>query len=282
MDSTKYTIEWFIKRIVIALVILIVLAGSFVTVATGELGVKTRLGKVVGVVEPGFHLKKPFVEQVEKINVRTQVVKNEHYINTEGEVVSNNPLEAASNDLQDVRVSVVVNYAIDQTKIIEIYTSFKTAERFEEGVIKPLIKQIVKTETANYTANDLVTKRAELNSSVTEKLRTAIAEKYGVFEQSNITNIEFSESFTLAIEKKVTAEQDALAAKNKLEQAKYEKEATIVKAQGESESIRIQSQAINSQGGADYVQLKAIEKWQGYTPTYMMGNSVPFINLNNK
>jgi hypothetical protein len=73
--------------------------------------------------------------------------------------------------------------------------------------------------------------------------------------------------------------QEADAAKNKLEQFKYEKEQAIVKAQGEAESIKIQSQAINSQGGADYVQLQAIKQWNGDVPQYMMGNAIPFINL---
>ena len=99
-------------------------------------------------------------------------------------------------------------------------------------------------------------------------------------DELSIVNFDFSNSFNSAIEAKVTAEQNALAAKNKLEQVKFEAEQRITQAKGEAEAIRIQAQAIQNQGGAEYVNLKAIEKWNGDLPTYMMGNSVPFVNIN--
>ena len=40
----------------------------------------------------------------------------------------------------------------------------------------------------------------------------------------------------------------------------------------------IQASAIQNQGGAAYVQLKAIEKWDGNLPNVMSG-AVPFINV---
>ena len=98
----------------------------------------------------------------------------------------------------------------------------------------------------------------------------------------SITNFDFSPSFNTAIEAKVTAEQNALAAKNKLEQVKYEAEQTIETAKATAEAQRISSQALAAQGGSDYVQLKAIEKWDGHLPEQMIpGTTVPFVNLKN-
>lgn len=259
---------------------LIIVFGSFVTVATGKMGVKTRLGKVVGTMEPGAHMKLPLIESVTKIQVNNRVVKNEHYANEKGEVISDNALAAASKDLQTVQASSVVSYNIDPSKIIEIYSQYRTAENYEEAVVKPIIKQVIKGKTAEYTAEELVTKRTALNDSVTETLRDQLSTRYAIFQNSSVTNIEFSPSFNQAIEAKVTAEQNALAAKNKLAQTEYEGQQKIVSAQAEAEAIKIQSQAINSQGGRDYVNLKAIEKWDGSLPTQMIpGSTVPFINL---
>ena len=53
----------------------------------------------------------------------------------------------------------------------------------------------------------------------------------------------------------------------------------FAQAEGEAKAIAIQAQAIQSNGGAQYVQLQAIEKWNGQLPTYMMGNTVPFVNV---
>lgn len=55
----------------------------------------------------------------------------------------------------------------------------------------------------------------------------------------------------------------------------------MASAKAQAQAIQIQAQAINSQGGADYVSLQAINKWDGKLPTQMIpGSSVPFINVN--
>ncbi len=64
----------------------------------------------------------------------------------------------------------------------------------------------------------------------------------------NIVNFDFSSSFNEAIEKKVTAEQEALAEKNKLEKVKYESEQKIVAAEAQAKAIEIQAKAIQNQG----------------------------------
>jgi len=76
------------------------------------------------------------------------------------------------------------------------------------------------------------------------------------------------------------AEQKALTAKNNLERIKVEAEQKIAQARGEAEAIRIQADAIRAQGGKEYVNLKAIEKWDGRLPTYTGGNGpMPFLDV---
>ena len=49
-------------------------------------------------------------------------------------------------------------------------------------------------------------------------------------------------------------------------------------AEAEAKTIQIQAQAIQVQGGAAYVQMKAIEKWDGKLPQ-VSGGGTPFIQL---
>ncbi len=71
-----------------------------------------------------------------------------------------------------------------------------------------------------------------------------------------------------------------MEAKNKLEQVKFEAEQRVAKAKADAEAIQIQAKAITQQGGKDYVQLKAIERWDGKLPVQMVPNAtVPFVNL---
>jgi len=248
----------------IVLVALIFIGSTMGTIRTGEVGIRTTLNKVTSTQGPGLYFKLPFIQGMNVINVQTQ----KEQINA----------NAASNDLQTVSTAVAINYSIDSDSAILLFSTVGT--EYKSKIIDPAIQEVVKAVTAQYTAEQLITKRAE----VTDKIKLDLSERLVVnhinVEQVSITNFDFSASFNEAIEKKVTAEQNALAAKNKLEQVKYEKDQVIAKAQGEAESIRIQAQAINSQGGADYVQLQAIAKWDGKLPVQMIPNAtLPILNI---
>lgn len=265
--ETKNIIKIVVLSIIVALG-LVILFGSFGTVGAGERGIKNRLGKVVGTVDTGLYLKLPFIEHVERLNVQTQ----KEQIGA----------SAASKDLQTVSAEVAINYNLDASKVQDLYIRIGT--EYKVKVIDPAIQEVVKAATANYTAEELITKRPE----VTDKIRTTLSERLLsediIVSSVSITNFDFSGSFNAAIEAKVTAEQNALAAKNKLDQIKYEAEQTVTSAKAEAESISLKSQAANND---KYVSLKALEvqeaaikKWDGHLPQqFVPGSALPFINL---
>ena len=257
----------FIVTFVIGLLLLLM---SLTIVGATERGVVTLFGKVQGTVEPGMHFLNPFAS-VHTYDVQTQKETTE--------------ATAASKDLQEVTAEIALNYNINPDGIVGLYLA--VGDDVSSRVIDPSLQESIKAATAKYTAEELITKRAVVTDEILTNVRAAIAERLkGEFitvDAIAVTNFSFSESFNVAIESKVTAEQNALAQKNKLEQVKYEAQQTIEKAKAEAESIRIQAQAVTSQGGADYVKLKAIEKWNGTVPSTMVpGATVPFIDLNNR
>lgn len=249
----QFKIGKIIGHVILAIFVLSVVFGSFGTVEAGSRGIKTRFSAVVGVIDPGLYFKVPFFEDVKQMDVRTQTISYD----------DKNSLSGASKDLQDVSVSVVVNYRIDPTQAPEIFKQYRSTENYNSTVIQPMVRDSIKAATSQYTAEELVTKRAEFNEKATSLLTQRLEGKLVVLERVNITNLNFSNAFTEAIEAKVTAVQKAEAEKNKLEQVKYEAQQQIETAKAQAETIRIQAQAINAQGGADYVRLKALEKWNG-------------------
>ena len=78
----------------------------------------------------------------------------------------------------------------------------------------------------------------------------------------------------------MVAQQNALAAQNKLAQVQFEAQQRVAQAQGEADAIKIQVQAINQQGGQSYVNLQAISRWDGKLPVVMGSGAMPFINMN--
>jgi len=263
----------------IGIIFLFLFFGSFGSVAAGEIGIRTRFSKVTGIVNQGLYFKIPAIEHVNILDTKTRTINYDKNGN-EGDTRDSSSLTGASKDLQDVSIGVMVNYKLDAQKAENIFNQYRTNENFESNVIEPIIRETVKSVSAQYTAEELVTKRLEYSDKVSALLSERFLSKDSILERFSITNFEFSKAFSAAIEAKVTAVQTAEAAKNKLEQVKFEAQQTVEKAKADAEAIKIQASAINSQGGADYVQLQAIKAWKGEVPTYMMsGSMVPFINL---
>lgn len=169
--------------------------------------------------------------------------------------------DASSKDLQSVGATIVVNYKYKESEVVKLYKNVGKEEKVAEKIITPAIQEVFKAVVAKYSAEQLITERSAVSKDIEENLNRRL-EPYGVqIQLFNIVNFDFSKSFNDAIEAKVTAEQEALAEKNKLEKVKYESEQKIVSAEAQAKAIEIQAKAIQNQGGKEYVQLKWIEKW---------------------
>lgn len=265
-----------------ALVLLgiIVIFSVFGTVNAGERGIKTRLGAVVGVVDQGAYFKMPFIEKVHIMDVKTRTITYDKQIteNEDGDQVeTDTSLSGASKDLQDVKVGVVVTYHVDPTAVGDIFAQYRSVDTYEQSVLEPIVREAVKATSAAYTAEELVTKRLEFSDKVNVAIQERFAARHAQLEKFSVTNFEFSASFSEAIESKVTAVQNAEAAKNKLEQTKYEAQQRIEQARGEAEAIRIQTQAVNAGGGANYVKLEWIKKWKGEVPHVSTGGDTSLL-----
>lgn len=270
-ELERLRIRRIVRRVVlgvIGLFGLIILLSSIGKVDVGNVGIKTRVGRVLGTVQPGLYFKAPFTDEVHEMNVQVQKEQAD--------------AGAASSDLQTVTAQIAVNYNVDPSAVIDIYS--KVGTEYKTKVIDPAIQEATKAATAKYTAEELITKREEVRGNILALLKDRLAENHIIVDQVSIVHFDFSPSFNAAIEAKVTAEQNALAAKNKLEQVKYEAEQRVAAANAEAEAIRVQSNAANNEKyvalKALEVQAKAIEKWNGKLPDQMIpGSAVPFINL---
>lgn len=257
-----------IAIIVIAVILTIITAlFAFTKVGAGERGIILNWGAVQeGVLDEGLHFKIPIYQQIKVLDVKT--VKHE--------VES----EAASSDVQIVKTTVALNYHLDPSGVGKLWQEI--GSDYQSRIIDPAIQESVKAATAKFTAQDLIAKRPELKSAIKEELSKKFDGKYIIVDDFSIVNFEFSAIYDAAIEQKQVAEQNALKAENDLKRVEFEAEQRVAQARAEAEAIRIQAEAIQSQGGREYVNLKAIEKWSGILPTQMIpGSTIPFINLTN-
>lgn len=231
----------------IVVTVLVLLLCSFRTIDSGEVGIKTRFGKVVNTqMNEGINFKIPFIEKIVKMNIRVQ--------KTEIDTTS------ASKDLQDVSMKIAVNYRVNADKSTELYKNVGT--KYEETILLPAMQESIKAVTSQYTAEELITSRVEVSQKCMETLQNKV-ERYGLsIDNFNITNFSFSEEFNKAIEEKQVAEQKVLTAKQELEREKIEAEKKIVTAEAEKKANELKQQSLTD----NIIKEKFIEKWNGELP----------------
>lgn len=283
----NHALKGLVPLIVILALALVLIGGMSVVVEAGHVGVIRTLGAVnPEPLSEGFHLKKPFMDQVEQIDVRL--------------TASYAKATAASRDLQTVSTEVTTQYSLNGALAPLTYQRIGNLSKVSSSLVEPAIQECVKAVTAKFTAEELVTKREAVKLQIQEALENFInntlAEKdlTGAVQVANlaITDFNFSEEFNLAIEAKVKAEQEALQARNEKIRRTTQAEAAAAErklaADAEAYSTEVQSKAradaISREAAAlkdspELIQLRTIEKWDGALPRLSGGGAVPFLNI---
>jgi regulator of protease activity HflC (stomatin/prohibitin superfamily) len=252
----------------IALVALIFLSGTFGTVGAGERGVLLRFSAVTGTIfDEGLYFKIPYVHSV--VLMSTQIQKYTA------------PVGSSSKDLQVVTTEVTLNYQLNPSAVGETYRNMR--QDYEGRVVQPYIQEAVKSTTANYNAEELITQRPQ----VKEELQNLMAERLAplgiLVVQLSITDFQFSATFQQSIEAKVKAVQQALEAENALRRVEFEAQQAITRAQAEAKGLELQKTQITSQLlelRRVEVQRTAVDKWNGVMPQVVTsGGPVPMLDV---
>ena len=249
---------------------LIVLAGSTGIVGAGERGVLLRFGAVTGTIkDEGLYFKIPFAEEVALMS--TQIQKYTA------------PVGSSSKDLQVVTTEVTLNYQLDPNSVGETYRNMR--QDYESRVIQPYIQEAVKSTTANFDAEQLITRRPQVKDELQELMTERLAPLGIAVVQLSITDFQFSSTFQDSIEAKVKAVQQALEAENALRRVEFEAQQAITRAQAEAKGLELQKAQITAQLldlRRIEVQGRAVEKWNGVMPTVVTsGGPVPMLDVFN-
>ena len=229
---------------------------SFTIISGGHTGVQVTMGEIsMTPLSEGWHFVNP-ISSIKDVDVRLQKAKLDG-------------ASAGTKDLQQVHTDIVVQYRLNAAKVPHIYKEFGL--NVDDKVLGPGINEAFKSVTGHYTSEELITKRDEVSMAITEHLRNKMAPFNIDVSGVSLVNFGFSAEYQKAIESKVIATQNKLKAEQDLERIKVEAASRVAQAKGEAEAISIQATAIQSNGGANYVALQWIEKWDGKLPDTMVG-----------
>ena len=238
---------------IVALLVVILAADSFATVPVGSTGILLTFGKVEDgkALSEGLHIKLPLVQRIVSMDNRVKKLE----LNT----------EAFSKDIQTVSATLAVNYRLQAEKSFAIYKTHGT--QYEQNIIVPATHEVLKSVCAQYTAEELISKRAESSDMMRDELDAKLSGMGITVTDFNIIDFDFSDEFINAVEAKQVAEQVKKKAATENEtaiaQAEREKQVSIKQSEAEAERVRIEAEAqaqstlIAAQAQADAVKLAA-------------------------
>lgn len=201
------------------------LPSCFYSVQPGEGAIKfnllTGLGK--SVYTEGFHFRIPYLERPIKFNTRT----------------SNMSISIASQnrDLQEVFINADIFFKPDINKLPQIYRTL--GPEYAQIVMVNIVKEVLRGVAAQYNAQQLISQRDQLSNQVRNALVIRATQYNIIIEGCTISGIRFSQKYQQAVDEKQAAQQDAERAKYVVNQAKYQGQSIIQRAQTEAEGFKL-------------------------------------------
>jgi len=285
----KQIISWNEKTLgvlagfLILVVFLLGLGDSFVQIQSGYVGILSDFGSVQDSgLPPGLHLIVPFYQSVAQVSVQPQTVTSNE--------------TASTHDLQIVNTAIAVTFTIPPGDAPTFYKNFRDINTLSDRIITPDVSNDVKAVTADYDAEELVTKRDVVDEQIKKLITDSLAPYDIAVAAVNIANFAFSDAYTQAIEAKQVAQQQALQAQYTLQQteissqqqvvqAKAAADAAVETAKGQATALLINATAqaksnalIANSLTPVLLQQKALDRWSGVLPQYLSaGAPLPFI-----
>jgi len=228
--------------VIVLIIIGVVVSASVQIVDSGHRGVLLHWNAIdiaSPPLEEGLHFVVPFQDSIVNMEIRTLKFVT--------------ATSAASKDLQTVSTEVTVNYRPAPNAVNLLYK--EVGLQYESRVIQPAVEEVVKQVTANYNAEELITKRPQVKADIEQEITTRLNVYNINTDVISITDFQFSALFAQAIESKVEAEQKAQKAENDLIRIEVEARqleaqaeglaaANIAEANGEAAAIKIINQAL--------------------------------------
>ncbi len=268
--------------VLVAIVLLITLSGSWYTVNETERGVLLRNGALVGVVEPGLSFKIPFIESVKFISVQSNATTYQG-------------LQAYSKDQQTATLNVSVSWHVVPAEVGKVYTQYQDLD----GLVSRLISRQVPTQVENvfgqYNAVSSVQNRGKFVADVSKAIKDSIAGPV-VIDGVQVENIDFSDDYERSIALRMKAEVEVKTREQMLATEQVEAQIVVTRAQAEADSRVAQAKAdaeatrLRGNAEADAIKAKTLalsmlieltkaERWDGKLPTTVLPNgTLPFID----
>lgn len=212
------------------------------------------------VIGEGTHFLVPWLQKAVLYDVRT---RPRNITSTTG-----------SKDLQMVSLTLRVLHRPDIMQLPRIYQSLGLD--YDERVLPSIGNEVLKSIVAQFDAAELITQRELVSAKIRDDLRKRAAEFNIELEDVSITHMTFGKEFTKAVEQKQIAQQDAERARFTVEKAEQERQAAVIRAEGEAEAAETISKALQKAGDG-LLNIRRIEASKDIAATLAASGNVTYV-----
>lgn len=286
LPFSPYALLKILPLFLIVIVIIAAILNSYFIVIEGHVGIVKRFGEAKAQENPGLHLKIPFIETVEMIEVRTR--KNAER------------MASSTKEQMPVTIEVSVNWTVNKEAAMELFKQYGGLLQFEQRILDPRFRSATKDTIPQFEAEQLIQDRATAIRGIERRLSEEMAGFPVTVDNIQIENIVLPKKYINSIEIKQTEKNLAAAEKHKLERQRLEALRDVntadARAQGILKIAEAEAQAILLKGRAEakaidakakalknnplIVKLTEAQGWDGKLPTTIMGSSsMPILDM---
>ena len=264
---------------VIGIIVLLIIAKPFVIINSGEVGIKATAGKFEPIaMQPGFHMFIPFIQKVFVVDTKVRIMnftssEDLSLVNQRGAgIQTNNAITVLDNRGLPVSIDLTVQYKLDPDSAPQTMATWGLS--WEDKIISPVVRDVVRSVIGQYTAETLPQTRNEIAIGIEDGIRKNIDAQPGNPVQLltvQMREIILPKKIQEQIEKVQVAKQEAERTRHEVERAKQEalKVAAIAEGDAQAREIKAQGQAIAIKIEADANAYANIEVAKSLTPALL-------------
>jgi len=242
----------------VAIVVFFLIAKPFVIITEGERGILATNGKYEPeALLPGLHFIIPVIQKVYLVDTKVRIINYATRVESAGAQGEGIEVRPAITVLDKrglpVAIELTVQYRLNAQFAAQTISNWGFS--WEEKIINPVVRDVVRNVIGQYEAESLPTKRNSIADQIEQGIRKSIEGQENspaLFQSVQLREIILPQKVKEQIERVQIAKQEVQRAEQEVQRAKQEALKRAAEAQGKAHAVRIEAE-----GKANAIRIEA-------------------------
>ena len=233
------------------LLLLLIIMRPFVVINSGEVGIKVTAGKYDNTpLQPGFHFFVPILQDVIVVDTRVRIInfsrtEDMGVVGRNQGIIRNDAISVMDSRGLSVSIELTVQYSLNPSQVPQTIATYGLS--WEQKIINPVVRDVVRSVVGRYPAEELPIKRNEIAQLISTNIQDEISRLPNSpvrLDSVQLREIVLPTNIKEQIEKVQIARQESERVRYEVDKAKQEAEKVAALARGEAEANRVRAQGV--------------------------------------